>query len=230
MKWLIVNADDFGASRGITRGIIEAHREGILTSTSLMVNMPWSEQAAKLSQDVPALSIGLHVQLTSQDGQLIVDPTASRDCRAELHRQFCRFQDLMGSLPTHIDSHHNVHRDARLLPHFLEWAQAYRLPLREHSVARYFPKFYGQWNGEMHLEQISEESLLRMLKVDIGGSFTELSCHPGYADSDFRTTYSTERETELRTLCAPSVRRGLEELNIQLIDFRDLRRLAVATV
>ena len=42
MKCLIVNGDDFGASRGINRGILEAHRSGILTSTSLLVNTPWS--------------------------------------------------------------------------------------------------------------------------------------------------------------------------------------------
>jgi len=46
MKYLIVNGDDFGASHGINRGIIEAHQQGILTSTSLLVSTPWSEEAA----------------------------------------------------------------------------------------------------------------------------------------------------------------------------------------
>jgi predicted glycoside hydrolase/deacetylase ChbG (UPF0249 family) len=46
MKYCIVNGDDFGASRGINRGIVEAHCHGVLTSTSLMVNMPATEEAA----------------------------------------------------------------------------------------------------------------------------------------------------------------------------------------
>ena len=49
MKYLIVNADDFGASRGINRGILEAHQRGILSSTSLMVNRAASEEAALVS-------------------------------------------------------------------------------------------------------------------------------------------------------------------------------------
>ena len=48
MKYLIVNGDDFGAGHGINRGIIEAHRDGILTSTSFMVDMPGAEEAALL--------------------------------------------------------------------------------------------------------------------------------------------------------------------------------------
>src|SRR5206468_2523251 len=58
MKYLIVNGDDFGYGRGINRGIVEAHERGILTSTSLMVKTPWSEEAAALSRSMPDLSVG----------------------------------------------------------------------------------------------------------------------------------------------------------------------------
>lgn len=222
MKYCIVNGDDFGASRGINRGIIDAHRYGILTSTSLMVNMPCSEEAVGLSRDWPRLSVGLHVALTNEGGEPIVDFADSGDCRAELHDQLHRFQDLMGSLPTHLDSHHNVHRDSRLLPHFLELAQQYGLPLREHSPVRYFSNFYGQWDGETHLEQISVESLVHMLETEVREGFTELGCHPGYVDPDSQSIYAIERETELKTLCDPIIQKKLAELQIQLISFREL--------
>jgi len=224
MKYCIVNGDDFGASRGINRGIIEAHRHGILTSTSLMVNMPYSEEAVGSSRDWPDLGAGLHVAFTNEAGEPIVDFAASDDCRAELQRQLHRFQDLMDCLPTHLDSHHNVHRDARLLPHFLELAQQYGLPLREHSPVRYFSNFYGQWGGETHLEQISVASLVEMLESEVQDGFTELSCHPGYVDPDFQSIYAIERETELQTLCHAIIRKKLVELQIQLISFRDLDR------
>jgi chitin disaccharide deacetylase len=225
MRYLIVNGDDFGASRGINRGIVEAHSRGILTSTSLMVDLPFSEEAADLSRRLPHLSVGLHVHLPSRGrGSLpaVEDPEA---CGAGLHRQFGRFQELMGCLPTHLDSHHDVHRDPRLLPYFLGLARRHGLPLRGYSPVRCFSKFYGQWDGVSHTEQVSVPSLVRMLRTEIPEGCTELSCHPGYADPDFRTGYSGEREAELQTLCDPRVREVLLEEQIQLIGFRDLGSL-----
>jgi predicted glycoside hydrolase/deacetylase ChbG (UPF0249 family) len=222
-KYLIVNADDFGASRGINRGILEAHRCGILTSTSLLVNSPWSEDAIEESRVAPELSVGLHVDL----GQDLTESAAGspRGLREVLREQLSRFEKLAGRPPTHLDSHHNVHRDPQRLPHFLAVATEHGLPLREHSAVRYFSKFYGQWGGETHLEQISVESLARMLEREIQEGVTELSCHPGYADPDYPTGYSAEREVELRTLCDPRVRRALSEQSIRLISYHDLARL-----
>jgi predicted glycoside hydrolase/deacetylase ChbG (UPF0249 family) len=223
MKRLIVNADDFGAGQGINRGVVEAHRDGILTSASLMVEMPGSEEAAQLAAALPRLSLGLHIVLTGEDGAPLVDFDDQGQCRAELRRQVRRFEQLSGKSPTHLDSHHNVHRDPRLLPPFLELAAEHRLPLREHSRARYFSAFYGQWDGgEVHLERIAPASLVRMLAAEVGPGVTELGCHPGYVQSDFRSSYLVERETELRTLCDPAVRRAIGELGIELIDFRAL--------
>ncbi len=213
MKYLIVNADDFGASRGTNRGIIDAHLRGIVTSTSLLVNTPWSEAAAALSATVPDLSIGLHLELERR---------GETDLEAELRRQFCRFQELMGRVPTHIDSHHNVHRDPRLLPHLLHLAGENGLPIREHSPVHYCSKFYGQWGGETHLEQLSVESLVHMLETEVPDGVTELSCHPGYVDRELRSRYSAEREVELQTLCDPLVRDALVAREIRLVGFRDL--------
>jgi chitin disaccharide deacetylase len=227
MKYLIVNGDDFGASHGINRGIIKAHRQGILTSTSLLVTLPWSEEAAHLACVVPDLSVGLHVHFQSGEREPILSRSDADSWRVELHHQCRRFEELMGRPPTHLDSHHNVHRDPRLLPHFLGVARQYGVPLREHSSVRYLSKFYGQWGGQTHLEQISVDSLLHLLQTDIQEGVTELCCHPGYIDPDFLSTYSTERETELRTLCAPSIRTALVEQHIHLITFRDLGSLAI---
>jgi len=220
MKYLIVNADDFGASRGINRGILEAHLRGILTSTSLLVNTAWSEEAAALSRAAPALSVGLHVDLRDELKDANV-PFGQR-LRERLEEQFRRFQEMIGHPPTHLDSHHNLHRDPRALPHFLDLAQQHHLPLREHSPVRYFPKFYGRWGGETHFEQISVESLTRMLEREIAEGITELSCHPGYVDPDYSTGYCAERETELRTLCEPLIRRVLAEQGIDLISYHEM--------
>ena len=152
---------------------------------------------------------------------------ASSDVR-RLREQLSRFERLMGRPPTHLDSHHNVHRDPGRLPHFLAVAAEHGLPLRDHSAVRYFSKFYGQWGGEAHPEQISVESLARMLEMEIQEGVTELSCHPGYLDPNYRTGYAAEREIELRTLCDPRVREVLAEQSIRLISYHDVARLPLS--
>src|SRR6266516_1056844 len=219
MKYLIVNADDFGASRGINRGILEAHQRGILTSTSLLVNTAWSREAAELSRSAPEMSIGLHADLRNELKETAADP--GRRLRDELEKQFSRFEELMGRPPTHLDSHHNLHRDPKALPAFLDLAGKHGLPLREHSPVRYFSKFYGQWGRETHLEQISVENLTRMLETEIEDGITELSCHPGYVEASYPTGYGVEREAELRTLCDPVIREVLAARSIQLISYHE---------
>src|SRR5947208_12765584 len=74
MKYLIVNADDFGASHGVNRGILEAHQRGILTSTSLLVHTAWSGEAAEMSRTAPDLSVGLHADLRNELKETAADP------------------------------------------------------------------------------------------------------------------------------------------------------------
>jgi len=213
VKLLVVTADDFGITHGITRGIVQAHREGILTSTSLMVHRPAAVEAAALSRECPALSVGLHLEL---------DPDSREDVPAELQRQLDRFVHLVGAPPTHADSHHDVHRNPRIQPHVRAWARRVGMPLRGYSDVRHLPKFYGQWGGETHLEQVTFEGLLRLLDAELGPGVTELTCHPGYVDEGLASSYTVEREAELRTLCDPRVRPALEERGIRLAGFRDL--------
>jgi predicted glycoside hydrolase/deacetylase ChbG (UPF0249 family) len=225
VKYLIVNGDDFGASPGINRGIIEAHQRGILTSTSLLVNTPWSGEAAGFGRAIPELSVGLHVDLRDT----LTNTTAGMGQRLSeaLEEQFSRFEDLMRKRPTHLDSHHNVHRDPRILPHLLDLANRHGLFLREHSPVRYFSKFYGQWGGRTHLEQIVPESLMDMLSTEILEGVTELSCHPGYVDSNCSTAYAAERETELRTLCDSAIHAVLAAHSIRLLSYHDIDRVLI---
>ncbi len=222
MKFCIVNADDFGADTGINRGIAEAHTSGIVTSTSLMVNMPGTEDAVELSRKLPGLGVGLHVNLTNEGGPTVVDLDDETACRVEILNQLRRFRLMTGGLPTHLDAHHNIHRDARLRQIFVELARKYGLPLRESCQVRYLSKFYGQWDGETHLEQIAVDSLLGMLETEIEPGFTELSCHPGYITEGNSSSYGIEREFELATLCDSRVRERIEALGITLISYREL--------
>jgi chitin disaccharide deacetylase len=212
-RWLIVTADDFGITQGVNRGIVQAHREGILTSTSLMVDRPACLEAAELARACPELSVGVHLELRRNDNRRLAE---------EVDRQLGRFVDLVGRGPTHIDSHHDVHHAAQILPHVLARAAAIGAPVRGYSAARHFSKFYGQWGGATHLEQIGVDQLLRMLDDDVGEGVTELNCHPGYVEPGFPSSYTVEREEELRTLCDRRVRLAIVQRKIRLIGFREL--------
>ncbi|TAL03129.1 MAG: ChbG/HpnK family deacetylase, partial [Verrucomicrobia bacterium] len=126
---------------------------------------------------------------------------------------------------THLDSHHNVHRDPRVLPQFVALATELGLPLRDHWPVHHCSRFYGQWNGESHPEQISAENLLHILEMEMSEGVTELSCHPGYVDAGFTTSYSAEREAELRTLCDAALRRALAARGIHLANYHHLEQL-----
>jgi chitin disaccharide deacetylase len=209
---LIVNGDDFGASSGVNRGIIEAHTRGILTSTSLMVEAPASEEAADLGSKHRDLGVGLHA---------VVDTAEAAPFQA-LENQLERFVELTGQVPTHIDSHRDVHRDRRLLPAFLAVADRHGLPLRGRCGIRHISSFYGQWDGEKHWEQITPSALARLLPMESQDGINELCCHPGYADEELESSYRAERETELRTLCDPVVVELLRERGIRLATFREV--------
>ena len=63
---VIFNADDFGISRGVNEAIFKAHTEGILNSTSLMINQDFALDAVEKAKQMPRLKIGLHINLTNQ--------------------------------------------------------------------------------------------------------------------------------------------------------------------
>ena len=72
MRRLIVNADDFGFTRGVNRAIVEAHTHGIVTSSTLMASGPAFDDAVQLAKQLPRLSVGCHVVLI--DGEPVLDP------------------------------------------------------------------------------------------------------------------------------------------------------------
>ncbi len=224
MKSLIVNADDFGYSRGINRGIVEAHDRGIVTSATLMVNVAATAEAVALARERPSLSVGLHVNFTNEAQRLVEfdDPVV---CRAELRRQFERFLDLVGRLPTHLDAHQHVHRAPHRLVFFEELASEHGLPLRDSSPVVFKGGFYAQWEyGVSDPSKVSVEFLSRMLREEVGEGVTELACHPGYFDPELEAVYHRDRELELATLCDPRIRAVIGEEGIRLIGYADLPR------
>ena len=131
---LIVNADDFGRSHSINQAVIRAHREGILTTASLMVNEPACDEAVALAKQNPKLGVGLHLTLLSGHAALppekipgLVNPRGEfsnnpvgagfryffnrslrGQLRDEIHAQFDRFH-ATGLPLDHVDGHLHLH-------------------------------------------------------------------------------------------------------------------------
>lgn len=219
MRYLIINADDLGASHGVNRGIFEAHERGVVTSASLMVEQDAAPAAAREALDRTSLSLGLHLVLPAAGGGSGIDYDDTTAVRAAVAAQLDRFRMLTGTLPTHLDTHHNVHRDERVRSTLVGLAAEHGIPIREASAARYVPDFYGQWDGVSHPEAVSVEALLGLLRRTDGAVLTELGCHPGYADTGLVSSYSIERQLELETLCDPALREALPELGFELVSF-----------
>lgn len=218
IRRLIVNADDFGFATGVNEGILEAHVNGILTSTSLMVDWPAAAHAVDLARGHPGLSIGLHYV---EDGPEIDEPGhAARTFAAQL----ARFRELTGSDPTHVDSHHHVHMSR--LATFAPLVEPLGVPLRGDGRVRYVGDFYAQPSrGLVELDRVRAPFLLELIAREAGADgFTELGCHPARVTGDLVSSYTREREVELSTLTDPDVRAGIEELGLALASYHDWAR------
>ena len=131
---LIINADDFGYSSAVNRAVLQAHREGVLTSASLMVNERAADEAVQLAKETPSLAVGLHLVLVLGRSALppsaiphLVDvngnftnssfiagikyyfsPAARRELKLEMRAQFEKFRATR--LPfSHVDGHTHLH-------------------------------------------------------------------------------------------------------------------------
>ena len=130
MKHLIINADDFGYSKAVNLGIMESHINGVLTSTTLMANMPGVDHAVSLLKDMPNLCVGAHLTLTCGKPMLgekvstlikeneyffkledVENKVVQMDI-SEIYEEWktqIRYLLNKGVNLSHIDSHHHVH-------------------------------------------------------------------------------------------------------------------------
>jgi chitin disaccharide deacetylase len=226
---LIVNADDFGMTASVNSGIIQGHRAGIITSTSMMVRGRAAVEAATLARASPRLGVGLHVDLCEwvyRDDQWqlqysVVPIEDASMVTEEVTRQLDAFRTLMGCNPTHLDSHQHVHRDRTVRIVLQKAARELGIPLRHfHPRIAYCGKFYGQTDeGYRHHEAIGVDALLNILR-GLPPGVTELACHPA-AIADMDSIYRDERVIEFQSLCDPRVRLALAEVGAEMRSFRD---------
>ena len=139
-KLLTVNADDFGFTRDVNSGIIEAHQKGILTATTLMANGAAFDDAVRLAHMTPTLDVGCHLVLVggrslATDEEFPVD--VPRMIKAILTRKLNPYLELKlqikkilnaGLRPLHMDTHKHTHLFPTVLHAVAKLSEEFQIP------------------------------------------------------------------------------------------------------
>lgn len=244
---LILNADDFGLSPSVNKGIVEAFQQGFISSATMMMNTPYTDEAIELAKKHNLKNIGIHLNLTYGKSVLpasevpsLVDEngtfhyvcmlgyyTQYLDAKKELKAQIEKFL-ASGLTPTHIDHHHYFNEIPNILKAYLELAQEYNLPVRgmdenARTLARQMGlKTTDEFSFAFHGNgvDISTFNVLKSLFWDKDITL-EILTHVGYIDDYTRTqTNYLRREDEIAVL-KEAKQQGFFD-NIDLISFSDL--------
>jgi predicted glycoside hydrolase/deacetylase ChbG (UPF0249 family) len=246
VRTLIVNADDFGLTRGVSAGILAAHRHGIVTSTTVLVTADPDRAQLAAARDA-GLGLGLHVNFTLgrpltrgrslvdgggafiRDARRAAGGAAAPEVRDEVEAQIERFDKLVGRLPTHLDTHHHVGLYAPVREVVLGMARTLGIAVRSQDEAararargaglRTTDHFFGESGPDAYWSAARTLGHLRALPPGV----SEFMCHPGRFDDDLGySRYGRQREVEMIGLGAPAARAASAALGIQLRHFGQL--------
>jgi chitin disaccharide deacetylase len=194
---LIVNADDYGLSAGVNAGVLAAHHAGLVTSATVMVNMPGAAEAVAAAP--PTLALGLHLNLTSGEpcagaahvpslvdtsgrflrlDRLLLRLSLGQVRRADLEReiagQFAAARRF-GAALDHFDGHHHIHLHAAIRPLALRQAAAYGVrAVRCPEEAA--PPLHGEAPRD-RLRRLALGAAARRLRRDIVAAGLRTSAH-----------------------------------------------------
>ncbi|WP_017548335.1 chitin disaccharide deacetylase [Salinicoccus carnicancri] len=219
---VLINADDFGLTKGVTDGIVKAHQKGIVQSTTMMMNGQAVDYAIEQAKNTPTLHVGVHLVLTAgkplstnveslvnEDGTFYytsafnnMEAPNLQEAEREWRAQIDAFVNTGLSLH-HLDSHHHIHGWEPLKDIVLTLADEYQVPVR------YVPSLQDHrellltdslWTG-FYGEGIYSD-LFQNIKLPQAAS-VEIMTHPGFADEKLETvsSYVEQREKELHLLC-----------------------------
>ncbi len=239
MITLAVNADDFGFTRDVNEGIVEAHRRGILTSTTLMATGAAFDHAVDLARANPTLDVGCHLTLIGGDsltqGLLPTDvPTLLQALVRgriavydELAAQVRKIQSA-GIVPTHLDTHKHTHLAPPILRAVARISREFGIPWIRRPLAPYPTgsllagcRMADHFTGFRLTGRLGPAEMERAIR-SLRPGFTEFMCHPGFCRDELRaaaTRLKASRERELEALVSSRVRRAIEDCGVTLTPF-----------
>jgi chitin disaccharide deacetylase len=240
MRRLFVNADDCGLTDGVTEGIALAMESGIVGGTTAMVCAAGAgDRLARLASRLSG-RVGLHLQLTGglpclppgeipslvgPDGafprkKIAVGRVDPGEVAREWRAQLCRLRDC-GIEPSHLDSHHHIHKRPEVYPVYLALARELAVPTRalseamRHDLDAAGVPHAGACITDWFAEDLSADRLLALVEAAFAGlpegAVVEVMTHPGRCDAALAaiSTYAAGREAELAVLTDPGLRREL---------------------
>ncbi|MCC0762925.1 MULTISPECIES: chitin disaccharide deacetylase [unclassified Clostridioides] len=243
MTKIIINADDFGYCEAVNYGIISAHNNGIVKSTSMMANMPGVEHGVKLLKENRDLNCGVHMTLScgrpllsnlktivDKEGffiRRITDEIIKKMDYDEIYEELCaqieRVKEL-GIDISHLDSHHHIHTLVNLKPVIEKIVNKYNLPIRggfeydlEYSkIVPLIDSFYK--------ENVSEEYFIKNIEEIMKYDVVDIMSHPAFLDDYIlnSTSYAIDRTKEHKILTSKKVKEFLRENGLVISSYRDI--------
>ncbi len=246
VKRVIINADDFGLCESNTLGILSAHKDGILTSATCMMGMPYAKLALEEAKKYPDFGVGIHLTLTVgkpvlegkksftdengnfkkkkmyPSGEIEVD---EEELYTEWKAQIEKFIEIAGKKPTHIDSHHHVHMLPWLNPIAKRLALEYDIPMRQRDqvLDTYEYVFVDE---RFYEEGVTYETCKEIL-LDDSREVVELMNHVGFLDQPLydMSSYNLPRMKELEIIKSEEMKQFVKEHNIELINFSHVKKM-----
>ncbi|HOW58996.1 MAG TPA: ChbG/HpnK family deacetylase [Candidatus Omnitrophota bacterium] len=238
-KVLIINADDCNLTSQVTEAILKAHANGIVTSTTFMVNLPANGDVVRELNASKNLGVGLHLNVTLGEPAAkasLVKSLLQKDGRfkkkdqyavhkfppaveiaEEFKAQLQRFVKLFKHLPTHVDVHHHMHDHRPFFEALAGIVKKHNLPIRwtrllnerEIKQSYKFLKTTDHFFGNLDPHTFWTEEVLRHLLFTLPEGTNEVMCHPGWVDDE---------------LCAISSLTIPREREYQLFSLKELRK------
>jgi len=216
MKYLIINADDFGYSKIFNASILELIKKRLISSTSFMVNYLNNEQNEQIKElsvlsKSHNISIGLHVEFF--DGNF----------RLEIERQYEKYFSIFGFIPSHIDLHKSTYLK-EAYPIIMNFCEEKNLPCRNHNING-FANVLKTKNEVIDGTKINFNELKNMVENFKDGESYEIFFHPGYYDPDCKSSLNKKREDDNKKI--EFISPLLKENNIELISYADLVNIKI---
>ena len=247
---VIFNADDFGYSKGVNLGILEAYMCGPVRSTTIMAGMPGFEHAVELSKKAPGLKVGVHLTLstgksvggvyktlTDSSGYFLKLEEITRlantnkidfgEIEAEYEAQIQKVLTA-GINPDHFDSHHLGTHNLSSIKVLLKLAKKYGVRVRRFNEELFTGEYAGIkttdiFDQTFFCETATREHLLQILSTRSANSI-EIMCHPAFIDSTLHSlsSYNIQRAYELNILTSPEIMNFIKQQGIELCSFGDV--------
>ena len=240
---LIINADDFGLSKSITDGIVEGIKFGCITSTSIMVNMPYAKYAVEKAIENNINCIGLHINLTVgkpvlKNANLTDENGVFLYNRKQIERTDIKYEDVYeeicaqinlfekysgGKLKLdHLDTHHHLIDNPVISQAIFDIAKKYGLPVRNWGGVPSYLKTPDFFMSDFTIKNVDYNYLENYIKSNINkNSLIELVTHCGYIDDETKSITSyLNRDKELEIL-KQAKQNGLFN-DVELISFSQL--------